>query len=279
MSKKKTKTGHSVLFLLAVILTVIYVFPFVLTIINSVKTSQEFIMSPFSLIKTFHFENYAEALREMRFVSAFKNTIFLTVFSALLITVVGSTAAYVVSRFSHKKWINVIFTLMIASMVAPFQVYMIPIVKIYSGTLGLGNSLIFLGVIALGLNLPFSIFLIRGFLNGIPIEIEEAAKIDGCTYIQVFFKIVLPMLKPIIITLLVFVAMGIWNDYLMSSLFLTTESKRTLALTLRVFVNDYSVNYAPMLAGLFLSMIPMLIFYVFCQKHILEGVVQGSVKG
>ena len=169
--------------------------------------------------------------------------------------------------------------MMIASMVAPFQVYMIPIVKIYSGIFGFSNSLMFLSVIALGLNLPFSVFLIRGFLNGIPIAVEEAAKIDGCTYIQVFFKIVLPMLKPIIITLLVFVAMGIWNDYLMSSLFLNEDGKRTLALTIRVFVNEYSVDYAPMLAGLFLSMIPMLIFYVICQKHILEGVVQGSVKG
>ncbi|MCQ4871801.1 ABC transporter permease subunit, partial [Blautia producta] len=104
-----------------------------------------------------------------------------------------------------------LFLMMVASLVAPFQVYMIPIVKIYGGTFGLNNSLLFLSVVALGLNLPFSIFLIRGFLNGIPIEIEQAAMIDGCSYIQVFFRIVIPMLKPIVITLLVFVSMGIWN--------------------------------------------------------------------
>ncbi len=276
---RKVKMSQKALFVLAVLLTLVFVFPFLLTIVNSVKTSQEFIMNPFGLFKSLHFENYAQAIKEMKFWSALKNTLFLTVFSSLLITLFGSTAAYVVSRFSHKRWINVIFMMMIASMVAPFQVYMIPIVKIYSGIFGFSNSLMFLSVIALGLNLPFSVFLIRGFLNGIPIAVEEAAKIDGCTYIQVFFKIVLPMLKPIIITLLVFVAMGIWNDYLMSSLFLNEDGKRTLALTIRVFVNEYSVDYAPMLAGLFLSMIPMLIFYVICQKHILEGVVQGSVKG
>ena len=249
---RKVKASRVLLFAAACILTVIYIFPFVLTIFNSMKTSQEFIMNPFSLPSAFHVENFTQALQEMKFFSALKNTFILTIVSSLLITLFGATAAYVVSRFSHKKWVSALF---------------------------LNNSLLFLSVVALGLNLPFSIFLIRGFLNGIPIEIEQAAMIDGCSYIQVFFRIVLPMLKPIVITLLVFVSMGIWNDYLMSSLFLTDEVKRTLALTIRVFVNEYSVDYAPMLAGLFLSMIPMLIFYVLCQKHILEGVVQGSVKG
>ena len=276
---RKVKASRVLLFAAACILTVIYIFPFVLTIFNSMKTSQEFIMNPFSLPSAFHVENFTQALQEMKFFSALKNTFILTIVSSLLITLFGATAAYVVSRFSHKKWVSALFLMMVASMVAPFQVYMIPIVKIYGGTFGLNNSLLFLSVVALGLNLPFSIFLIRGFLNGIPIEIEQAAMIDGCSYIQVFFRIVLPMLKPIVITLLVFVSMGIWNDYLMSSLFLTDEVKRTLALPIRVFVNEYSVDYAPMLAGLFLSMIPMLIFYVLCQKHILEGVVQGSVKG
>lgn len=164
-------------------------------------------------------------------------------------------------------------------MVAPFQAYMIPLVKIYGGMFGMTNKLTMVAIIAAGLNLPFAIFLIRGFLNSIPIEIEEAAHIDGCTTAMTFFHIVLPMLKPILITLSVFIAMGVWNDYLVSSLFLFNQEKRTLALVIRVFMAEYSVDYAPMMAGLLLSIVPVLVFYIFCQKYILEGVVQGSVKG
>lgn len=266
-------------FLVACIFTIIFIFPFVVTIMNSVKTSREFINNPFSWPSALHMENFVEAIGEMKFFAAFGNTLVLTLVGSFLVTVVGAMAAYVVSRFSHRKWINVIFMAMLASMVAPFQVYMIPLVKIYAGILSFNNSILFVAVIALGLNLSFSIFLVRGFLNGIPVEIEQAAMIDGCSYIQSFFRIVFPMLRPIVFTLLVFVSMGIWNDYLISSLFLKQETKRTLALTLRVFINEYSVNYAPMLAGLLMSIIPILIFYILCQKQILEGVVQGSVKG
>ena len=119
----------------------------------------------------------------------------------------------------------------------------------------------------------------RGFLNSIPRDLDEAALIDGCGSIKLYFLIILPMLTPIMITLLVFVAMGIWNDYLLSALFLNTQEKRTLPMMIRVFCAQYSNDYAPMMAGLMMSIVPMLAFYLAGQKHILEGVVQGAVKG
>ena len=160
---------------------------------------------------------------------------------------------------------------MIASMCAPFQAFMIPLVKLYSARLGFSNSLLPVIYIATGLNMAFAIFLVRGFLNTIPMEIDQAAMIDGCGSIRLFFNIILPMLTPIMVTLLVFVAMGAWNDYLLSSLFLQTQEKRTLPMMIRVFCAQYSNDYSPMMAGLVMCIAPMLIFYLLCQKQILSG--------
>ena len=156
---------------------------------------------------------------------------------------------------------------------------MIPLVKIYAGQFGFSNSLAIVAYIGIGLNIPFAVFLYNGFIEGIPKELDEAALIDGCSFTGTFFKIILPLLKSIIITVTVFVAMGIWNDYLMSSLFLTKQETKTLAIAIKTFLTNHSAEYAPMMAGLLLSIVPVLIFYLIGQKYIIEGVVAGSVKG
>ena len=266
------------LFILAIALTVFYLFPLVLVSINSVKTTGQFTMNPFTLPTRLVTENYPQAFTQMHFLSALTNTFVLTVSICVLVAIFGSMAAYVVSRV-ESKFVSFFYYFMIASMCAPFQAFMIPLVKLYSARLGFSNSLIPVIYIATGLNMAFSVFLVRGFLNAIPMEIDQAAMIDGCGSVRLFFNIILPMLTPIMVTLLVFVAMGAWNDYLLSSLFLQTQDKRTLPMMIRVFCAQYSTDYAPMMAGLVMSIAPMLIFYLLCQKQILAGVVQGSVKG
>ena len=266
------------LFVLAMVLTVFYLFPFVLVTINSLKTTGEFMMNPFTLPTHLVTENYPQAFTQMHFLSALGNSLVLTVVICLLVAILGSMAAYVVSRIKS-RFVSFFYYLMIASMCAPFQAFMIPLVKLYAAQLGFTNSLIPVIYIATGLNMAFSIFLVRGFLNSIPLEIDQAAMIDGCGSIRLFFRIILPMLPPIEVTLLVFVAMGAWNDYLLSSLFLQTQDMRTLPMMIRVFCAQYSTDYSPMMAGLVMSISPMLIFYLLCQKQILAGVVQGSVKG
>ena len=266
------------LFVLAMVLTVFYLFPFVLVTINSLKTTGEFMMNPFTLPTHLVTENYPQAFTQMHFLSALGNSLVLTVVICLLVAILGSMAAYVVSRIKS-RFVSFFYYLMIASMCAPFQAFMIPLVKLYAAQLGFTNSLIPVIYIATGLNMAFSIFLVRGFLNSIPLEIDQAAMIDGCGSIRLFFRIILPMLTPIEVTLLVFVAMGAWNDYLLSSLFLQTQDMRTLPMMIRVFCAQYSTDYSPMMAGLVMSISPMLIFYLLCQKQILAGVVQGSVKG
>ena len=251
------------LFILAIALTVFYLFPLVLVSINSVKTTGQFTMNPFTLPTRLVTENYPQAFTQMHFLSALTNTFVLTVSICVLVAIFGSMAAYVVSRV-ESKFVSFFYYFMIASMCAPFQAFMIPLVKLYSARLGFSNSLIPVIYIATGLNMAFSVFLVRGFLNAIPMEIDQAAMIDGCGSVRLFFNIILPMLTPIMVTLLVFVAMGAWNDYLLSSLFLQTQDKRTLPMMIRVFCAQYSTDYAPMMAGLVMSIAPMLIFYLLC---------------
>ena len=266
------------LFILAVLLTILYLFPLVLMAMNSLKTTGEFTMNPFSLPVRLVTENYPQAFNQMHFLSALFNSLILTVAACLLVGLFGSMAAYVVSRIKS-RFVSFFYYFMIASMCAPFQAFMIPLVKLYGAWLGFNNSLLPVIYIATGLNMAFAVFLVRGFLNSIPLEIDQASLIDGCGSIRLFFSIILPMLTPIMVTLLVFVAMGAWNDYLLSSLFLQTQEMRTLPMMIRVFCAQYSNDYSPMMAGLVMSITPMLIFYLLCQKQILSGVVQGSVKG
>lgn len=276
MSKAKIK--KNTVFITTLIVLIFFMVPFFVLVINTFKTTPEFIKTPFALPKKIYLENFSVAVRRMNFWKALKNTAVITVGTVVVNTLVSAMTGYL---FARKKWkVNkVVFMAFLASMVAPFQVYMIPLVKIYAGWFGWSNSLPIVAYIGIGLNIPFAVFLYNGFIEGIPKELDEAALIDGCSFTGTFFKIILPLLKSIIITVTVFVAMGIWNDYLMSSLFLTKQETKTLAIAIKTFLTNHSAEYAPMMAGLLLSIIPVLIFYLVGQKYIIEGVVAGSVKG
>lgn len=276
MNQKKAK--KSVNFIIITIILILFMIPFFVLVINTFKTTAEFTTAPFSLPTSFKLDNYILAIKRMDFFNALKNTAIITVLAVVLNTLVATMTGYL---FARKQWkLNkIIFMAFLASMVAPFQVYMIPLVKIYGGTFGMSNNLLLVSIIAAGLNIPFAVFLYHGFIKGIPEELDEAARIDGCNFARIYFNIILPLLKPIIITVVVFVALGTWNDYLMSSLFLTKMETRTLAIATQTFLSNHTAEYAPMMAGLLLGIIPVLAFYLIGQKYIIEGVVAGSVKG
>lgn len=274
----KVKLKNNMMFAMTIMVLILFMVPFFILVINTFKTTSEFTRAPFTLPTSFNFDNYAVAIKRMDFFNALKNTAITTSLAVLLNTVVSTMTGYL---FARKRWkVNkIIFMGFLASMVAPFQVYMIPLVKIYGGTLGFSNNLFMVAFIAAGLNIPFAVFLYHGFIKGIPEDLDEAARIDGCGFARTFFSIILPLLKPIVITVVVFVALGVWNDYLMSSLFLTKMHTRTLAIATQTFLTNHTAEYAPMMAGLLLGIIPVLVFYLFGQKQIIEGVVAGSVKG
>ena len=277
MRKKKMMSRGAVI-AVSTLFLLFFMMPFVVMLVNSVKTSPEFVANPFSLPKQLHWENYTEALERMSFFRSLRNSLIVTVCSTALTALISSMAAYFISRRDWK--INkIVYFAFIASMTAPFQTYMIPMVQIFGGKLGMSNNLITVIYVAIALNIPFSVFLYTGFMKTIPKELDEAALIDGCGMVGTFFHVIFPLLKSILITGAVFVVLGVWNDYLMSSVFLSKENVKTLPLAIYTFLNVHSADYAPMMAGLIMSLLPVLIFYLIGQKYIIEGIVAGSVKG
>ena len=286
MTQKKVggtkKKVHEMLSMAALVLIFIaYMFPFVMVVINSLKQKRDIIKSPFSwlfTIKGLSFDNFAKAFNQMEFLNAFKNSMIVTVSATALVTVLAAMLAYYIVR--HKNWIsNLTFALMVASMIIPFQAIMIPLVSIYGGTLNILNHRSTLIFMHTGFSMAMSVFMFHGFINGnIPIALEEAAYIDGCTHTQTFFGIVFPLLRPIISTMVILNALAFWNDFLLPSLVLTDKKLLTLPLSTYSFYGTYSADYGTIMAGLLLCVIPILILYVVLQKQIINGVVAGAVK-
>ena len=264
-----------------IIVFIAYMFPFIMVIINSLKQKRDIIKSPFSwlfTIKGLSFDNFVKAFTQMDFLNAFKNSLIVTVSATVLVTLLAAMLAYYIVR--HKNWIsNVTFSLMVASMIIPFQAIMIPLVSIYGGTLNILNHRLTLIFMHTGFSMAMSVFMFHGFLNGnIPFALEEAAYIDGCTHSQTFFRIVFPLLKPIISTMVILNALAFWNDFLLPSLVLTDKKLLTLPLSTYSFYGTYSADYGTIMAGLLLCVIPILILYMVLQKQIINGVVAGAVK-
>lgn len=264
-----------------IILFIAYMFPFIMVVINSLKQKRDIIKSPFSwlfTIKGLSFDNFEKAFTQMDFLNAFKNSLIVTVSSTVLVTILAAMLAYYIVR-NNNIISKITFALMVASMIIPFQAIMIPLVSIYGGTLNILNHRVTLIFMHTGFAMAMSVFMFHGFIRGnVPIALEEAAYIDGCTHSQTFFKIVLPLLKPIISTMVILNSLAFWNDYLLPSLVLTDKKLLTLPLSTYSFYGTYSADYGTIMAGLLLCVLPILILYVILQKQIIGGVVAGAVK-
>lgn len=258
-----------------------YMFPFLMVVINSLKQKRDIIKSPFSwlfTIKGLSFDNFVKAFVQMDFLNAFKNSLIVTASATILVTFLAAMLAYYIVR-RNNVISRIAFALMVASMIIPFQAIMIPLVSIYGSGLGILNHRITLIFMHTGFSMAMSVFMFHGFIRGnVPIALEEAAYIDGCTHSQTFFKIVLPLLKPIISTMVILNSMAFWNDFLLPSLVLTDKELLTLPLSTYSFYGTYSADYGTIMAGLLLCVIPIMILYVALQKQIIGGVVAGAVK-
>ena len=277
----KRKIWNALAIALLVIIFIAYMFPFLMVVINSLKQKRDIIKSPFSwlfTIKGLSFDNFVKAFTQMDFLNAFKNSLIVTVSATVLVTLLAAMLAYYIVR--HNNGISKItFALMVASMIIPFQAIMIPLVSIYGGTLNVLNHRITLIFMHTGFSMAMSVFMFHGFIKGnVPIALEEAAYIDGCTHSQTFFKIVLPLLKPIISTMVILNSMAFWNDFLLPSLVLSDKKLLTLPLSTYSFYGTYSADYGTIMAGLLLCVVPILVLYVALQKQIIGGVVAGAVK-
>ncbi|MCZ0756607.1 carbohydrate ABC transporter permease [Anoxybacillus sp. J5B_2022] len=254
----------------------LYILPFILVLLNSLKERTEIISNPLSIPKSINFANYLSAMEKMNFANSFMNSLIITVFSVALITIFSAMTAYVFVRI-QSKLNKFLFFLMVASMIIPFQAIMIPLVQIY-GSIGFLNSKWALIYMYIGFGASLAVFIYHGLIKSIPLELEEAAMIDGASRLQIFFQVVFPLLKPTTMTIVILNVLWIWNDFLLPSLVLIKPEERTLPLSTFYFFGTYSVDYGLLMAGLVVTIIPVIIVYLFTQRYIIQGVMNGSIK-
>lgn len=279
MNARKAKHGTA-LTIFFTIVSLLYVYPIALVVINSFKKKAYISRKPFAIPtgKMFvQFENYINGIKKTGFIEAFGWSVFITVFSVAAIILCTSMCAWYISRVKNKIT-TTMYYLCLFSMIVPFQMVMFTLSKI-ANMLHLSNPAGII-IIYLGFGAGLSVFMFTGFVKSIPLEIEEAAMIDGCTPIQTFFQVVMPILKPTCITVAILQAMWIWNDYLLPYLVLDMRKYKTIPIAVQYLRGGYgSIDMGAMMGVLVLSIIPIIIFYLACQKYIIEGVVAGAVKG
>lgn len=275
----KGKKSNIVIYILLVILAVIFLAPIFIILFNSFKGKLYISDAPFKLPTAETFvgvQNYIDGLSKTGFLSAFGWSIFITFFSTIVIVLFTSMTGWYITRAKNKVS-TALYFIFVFSMIVPFQMVMFTMSKV-ANMLSLDNP-IGLIVLYLGFGAGLSIFMFSGFVKSIPIDIEEAALIDGCNPIKTFFLIVLPLLKPICITVAILNVMWIWNDYLLPSLILKSDYK-TIPMAVQYLRGGYgAIDMGAMMAVLVLAIIPIIIFYLTCQKYIIEGVAAGAVKG
>ena len=279
---RKKKINHVITIIVLILLFLLFIAPFILVVINVFKVKADINMDPLALVGAhgFTWQNFPEAMKKMDFWNVFKNSAVITTYATILTILVSAMASFVIVRNGKWKACSILFALMIASMVIPFQVLMVPLVSVYGGIFKILNSRLTLILMHTGFSVSMATFMFHGAIKtNIPLELEEAALIDGCTRWQTFWKIVFPLLKPTIATVAIIDAMAFWNDYLLPSLVLGEKNLYTIPIATQAFYGTYSTDIGLVMAALLLAMLPILILYLFLQKYIVAGVTSGAVKG
>ena len=282
LRKKKRDIGGIVLTVLFSLVCILYIMPIVEVLINSFKTHSAINTDTFALPNAGTFAGTSNYVKGMTFgnypfLKSLLYSFVITILSVTLILLCTSMAAWFISRvggrFSRLFYLGCVF-----SMIVPFQMVMFPLVSV-ANDLYL-NTPWTIPVIYLGFGAGLAVFMFSGFVKSLPLEIEEAAVIDGCGPIRTFFSVVLPMLRPTLISVGILEVMWVWNDYLLPTLVLDIKKYRTIPMAIQYFRGGYGrVELAPMMACIIIAIIPIIILYMTCQKYIIEGVVAGAVKG
>ena len=282
------KTLHTIILEAGcILLFTLFMLPFAIVLLNSMRSNAEIIQSaagfPADVTRLFHNIQAMFTNATFSYFSAFRDSVIITVLSLAVISIVSSMAAWVLVRNKH-RWSKLLFMLFVAAMVIPFQVIMFPLISWFKK---LGNALniqllrSYAGMVVayLGFGEPLSIFIFHGFIKNVPLELEEAADIDGCSRPAIFFRIVLPLLQPVFVTILVLNGLWIWNDYLLPLLVLgSSGGVRTIPLAVQVFIGTYVKQWDMVMTSTLLAMIPIIVLYLFMQKYIVKGMVDGAIK-
>lgn len=275
MNGVQHKSAKKVIFVVGAIMAISYVLPFVLVFVNAFKPKYDILSNPLAFPKTATWDNFQQALQKMNYFRSLTNSLIITVLSVSALIVFSSMLAYYLAR-TKSKFSTTTFLILVASMIVPFQALMIPFMSIFAKFVSMNNraALIFFYI---GFGVALSTFLYHGFISKIPMELDEAAAVDGATDLVIFWKIIFPMLRPVTATVAIVNSLWIWNDFLLPRLVLTPETQ-TLPLSTYLFYGQYSTEYGQAMAGLLLAVLPIITFYLILQKQFISGISTGAVK-
>lgn len=277
--KAKKRISDIIVYIILTVLAVAFLVPIVLVVMNSFKNKLYINTTPFKLPDSTSFvgfKNYIDGLTKINFIDSIGYSLFITIVSVIVIIICCSMSAWFIVRVKNKIT-SAIYYIFVGSMVVPFQMVMYTMTKT-ANTLHLDNY-IGINLLYLGFGAPMAVFMFTGFVKGIPTELEEAALIDGCNPLNMFARVIFPVLKPITITIAILDAMWIWNDFQLPYLIIGTKY-RTVPVAIQYLKSGYgSIDYGHLMAVIVVALIPIVIFYFSCQKYIIEGIVDGAVKG
>lgn len=276
-SRNKLKPSDIVVFIVTAILAFLFVYPIYFAVISAFKSNGDILKSPLAFPTSLYLQNFKDLFAKTDFFTAIWHTVFLTVVSEVLIVLIVPMAVYAIER--HKsKVTSAIYTYFVAGMMIPFHLYMFPLFKemkvfhIYGTLVGPIVSYI-AGSVA------FGTLLYSSFLKGVPLDLEEAARIDGCSEFQVFWRVVFPLLSPCTASMVVLNGLNIWNDFLLPYLSLPSDQAKTITVAVYSFVGQYTARWDIVFAGTLISLVPAIIIYICLQKYFVKGIMAGATKG
>jgi ABC-type glycerol-3-phosphate transport system permease component len=272
----RARSGRLALEILVLLLCLAWLSPFYLLTINTFKSMREITTSPVSLPETFSFDAYVRAWNDANLGSYYKNSLIISAISVTLSVSISSLAAYAFSRlrFPGKQ---PLFFFLLAGVMLPLQIALVPLYRLLNG-LDLLST--YPGIIALyvAFTVPFGVFILTGFYRSIPVEIEEAAHIDGCGWFQSYWRIVMPLAAPGLVTMVILEFIWFWNEYLVALTMIQKEAVRTVMLGVMLMANTYQLDFSLLTAGIVIAVVPPILVYIFFQKYLIRGLTAGAIK-
>jgi N-acetylglucosamine transport system permease protein len=279
IASRRDRLQNIVIYAFLILWTAFSAFSLIWIITSSIKSNKELYAGVWNLPHAMHLENYVKAWNVVNLKRYFLNSVGITFSSIVVLIFVCTPAAYVISRvkFFGSRFINNMF---IAGMGIPYQLLLIPLYRLIIGV-RMNDNLVGLGLIYVALSIPFTVFLLSGFIRSLPSELEDSARIDGCSDIKAFWRIMFPLSQPGIVTAAIMNFIFLWNEYMLALIFLTSESKRTLSLGLYSIqaAMQFTADWVGLLAAVVIVMLPTVLIYVVLSERVMQGITLGAVKG
>ncbi len=273
---KLTLFGKIIVYILLAVYCLVVLVPFFMMIMNSLKSMREIFLKPFSFPSQVLFDNYTKAWRQGSIGTGYRNSALVAGISVVGILVVASMFAYAISKYDFKGR-RFLFIYSMLGLAFPARLAIIPIF-ILLRNLNLTNSLIGLILIYTSVNIPFSVFLLKNFIDGVPNELSEAARIDGATPMQIYWRVILPLVKPALSIVAIVSFVNVWNDFFFPLIFINDKSKATITLAVSIFFGEYSNQWPLLFSGLTLAVAPTIILFLLFSRQFITGMTQGAIK-